>query len=150
MSGERWKIIVVVFGFDVVLLFQIFLCIIPLIRFSAVSFQGEFPSVEDMTVAERALHEMRALIRLMQEEVAKAQEKKKKEQEQEEERKKQEEQQAQQEAQKKAAQSAKEKARRKGERIVLYHCKEITFHRSARKITATSSNGGYTDTGFKL
>ncbi|XP_034547368.1 nucleoporin GLE1 [Notolabrus celidotus] len=47
--------------------------------------EGEFPSVEDMTVAERALHEMRALIRLMQEEVAKAQEKKKKEQQEEEE-----------------------------------------------------------------
>ncbi|XP_076587226.1 mRNA export factor GLE1 [Chaetodon auriga] len=76
--------------------------------------EGEFPSVEDMTVAERALHEMRALIRLMQEEVTKAQEKKKKEQEQEEERRKQVELQAQQEAQKAAAQSAKEKARRKG------------------------------------
>uniref|UniRef100_A0A8C4GQL5 mRNA export factor GLE1 n=1 Tax=Dicentrarchus labrax TaxID=13489 RepID=A0A8C4GQL5_DICLA len=76
--------------------------------------EGEFPSVEDMTVAERALHEMRALIRLMQEEVAKSQEKKKKEQEQEEERRKQVELQAQQEAQKKAAQSAKEKAQRKG------------------------------------
>uniref|UniRef100_A0A667YYI9 mRNA export factor GLE1 n=1 Tax=Myripristis murdjan TaxID=586833 RepID=A0A667YYI9_9TELE len=51
--------------------------------------EGEFPSVDDMTVAERALHEMRALIRLMQEETAKAQEKKKKEQEEEEERRKQ-------------------------------------------------------------
>ncbi|XP_032371467.1 mRNA export factor GLE1 isoform X2 [Etheostoma spectabile] len=76
--------------------------------------EGEFPSVEDMTVAERALHEMRALIRLMQEEVAKAQEKKKKEQEDEEERRKQAELRAQQEAQKKAAESAKEKAKRKG------------------------------------
>lgn len=76
--------------------------------------EGEFPSVEDMTAAERALHEMRTLIRLMQEEVSKAQEKKKKEQEQEEERRKQAELQAQQEAQKKAAQTAKEKAQRKG------------------------------------
>lgn len=76
--------------------------------------EGEFPSVEDMTAAERALHEMRTLIRLMQEEASKAQEKKKKEQEQEEERRKQAELQAQQEAQKKAAQSAKEKAQRKG------------------------------------
>ncbi|KAM7415587.1 hypothetical protein PAMA_017892 [Pampus argenteus] len=77
--------------------------------------EGEFPSVEDMTVAQRALHEMRALIRLMQEEVAKAQEKKKKEQEDEEQRRKQVELQVQQEAQKKAqAQSAKEKAQRKG------------------------------------
>ncbi|XP_022623835.1 nucleoporin GLE1 [Seriola dumerili] len=76
--------------------------------------EGEFPSVEDMTVAERALHEMRALIRLMQEEVAKVQEKKKKDQEEEEVRRKQAELQVQQEAQKKAAQSAKEKAQRKG------------------------------------
>ncbi|XP_042344836.1 nucleoporin GLE1 isoform X2 [Plectropomus leopardus] len=76
--------------------------------------EGDFPSVEDMTVAERALHEMRALIRLMQEEVAKAQEKKKKEQEEEEQHRKQAELQAQQEAQKKAAESAKEKAKRKG------------------------------------
>lgn len=81
--------------------------------------QGEFPSVEDMTAAERALHEMRALIRLMQEEVAKAQEKKKKDQEEEEQRRKQVELQVQQEAQKKAAQSAKEKVKeRKGEIIV--------------------------------
>uniref|UniRef100_A0A667YYH3 mRNA export factor GLE1 n=1 Tax=Myripristis murdjan TaxID=586833 RepID=A0A667YYH3_9TELE len=71
--------------------------------------EGEFPSVDDMTVAERALHEMRALIRLMQEETAKAQEKKKKEQEEEEERRKQAALQAQQEEQKKAAQTAKEK-----------------------------------------
>lgn len=78
-------------------------------------FQGEFPSVDDMTGAERALHEMRALIRLMQEDVAKAQEKKKKDEEEEERRSKQEQLQAQQEAQKKAAESAKEKAKRKGE-----------------------------------
>ncbi|XP_049435355.1 mRNA export factor GLE1 [Epinephelus fuscoguttatus] len=76
--------------------------------------EGEFPSVDDMTVAERALHEMRALIRQMQEELAKAQEKKKKEHEEEEQRRKQAELQAQQEAQKKAAESAKEKAKRKG------------------------------------
>ncbi|KAM3868009.1 mRNA export factor GLE1 [Diretmus argenteus] len=77
--------------------------------------EGEFPSVEDMTVAERALHEMRALIRLMQEGMAKAQEeKKKKEREEEEELRKQAEIQAQQEAQKKAALSAKEKAQKKG------------------------------------
>ncbi|KAF3695365.1 Nucleoporin GLE1 GLE1-like protein [Channa argus] len=77
--------------------------------------EGEFPSVEDMTVAERALHEMRALIRLMQEEAAKAQEeKKKKNQEEEEARRQQAELQAQQEAQKKAEQSAKEQAQKKG------------------------------------
>ena len=95
-------------------------------------FQGEFPSVEDMTVAERALHEMRALIRLMQEEVAKAQEKKKKDQEDEEERRKQVELQAQQEAQKKAAQSAKEKAQRKGERarVWLCYCKNVEHMKS--------------------
>ncbi|KAK1893290.1 Nucleoporin GLE1 [Dissostichus eleginoides] len=59
--------------------------------------EGEFPSVEDMTMSERALHEMRALIRLMQEEG-----------------RKQVELQAQQEAQKKAVETAKEKAKRKG------------------------------------
>lgn len=85
--------------------------------------------MEDMTVAERALHEMRALIRLMQEEAAKAQERKKKEQEQEEERKKEAELQAQQEAQKAAAQSAKEKAKRKGERTYwgYYSCTAVIF-----------------------
>ncbi|XP_034086028.1 nucleoporin GLE1 isoform X1 [Gymnodraco acuticeps] len=76
--------------------------------------EGEFPSVEDMTMSERALHEMRALIRLMQEEVAKAQEKKKKEQDEEEQGRKQVELQVQQEAQKKAVETAKEKAKRKG------------------------------------
>ncbi|CAN9512729.1 unnamed protein product [Ophioblennius macclurei] len=74
--------------------------------------EGEFPSVEDMTVAERALHEMRVLIRLTQEEAARAQEEAQKEQE--EERRKQVEQEAQQEAQKKAAQQAKEKAQKRG------------------------------------
>ncbi|XP_062237555.1 mRNA export factor GLE1 [Platichthys flesus] len=73
--------------------------------------EGAFPSMEDMTAAERALHEMRALIRLLQEEVARVQEHKKGE---EEALKKQAELQVQQEAQKKAAQLAKEKARRKG------------------------------------
>ncbi|KAL3975322.1 Ras-like protein [Sarotherodon galilaeus] len=76
--------------------------------------EGDFPSLEDMTVAERALHEMRALIRLMQEEAAKVRENKKKEQEQEEERRKQAELLAKQEGEKKAAQLAKEKAQRKG------------------------------------
>ncbi|KAM4616692.1 mRNA export factor GLE1 [Polymixia lowei] len=77
--------------------------------------EGEFPSVEDMTSAERALHQMRTLIRLMQEETAKAQERRRKEQEDEEESRKQQELQAkQQEEQKKAALSAKEKARKKG------------------------------------
>ena len=66
-----------------------------------------------MTAAERALHEMRQLIRLLQEEVAKVQQHKKGE---EEALRKQAELQVQQEAQKKAAQLAKEKARRKGER----------------------------------
>lgn len=73
--------------------------------------------MDDIGVAERALQDMRALIQLMQEEVAKFQEKKKKEQEQE--FQKQAELQAQQEAQKAAAQLAKAKAQKKGERIVL-------------------------------
>uniref|UniRef100_A0A3B5M1F4 mRNA export factor GLE1 n=1 Tax=Xiphophorus couchianus TaxID=32473 RepID=A0A3B5M1F4_9TELE len=76
--------------------------------------EGEFPSVEDMAVAERALCEMRSVIRQMEEEAARVQEKKKKDQEQEEERRKQEVLQAQQEAQKKAEQAAKEKAQKKG------------------------------------
>lgn len=76
--------------------------------------EGEFPSAEDMTAAERALCEMRALIRQMQEEAARVQEEKKKEREQEEERRKQEALQAQQEAQRKAEQAAKEKAQKKG------------------------------------
>uniref|UniRef100_M3ZKT9 mRNA export factor GLE1 n=1 Tax=Xiphophorus maculatus TaxID=8083 RepID=M3ZKT9_XIPMA len=76
--------------------------------------EGEFPSVEDMAVAERALCEMRSVIRQMEEEAARVQEKKKKDQEQEEERRKQEALQAQQEAQKKAEQAAKEKAQKKG------------------------------------
>lgn len=77
--------------------------------------QGEFPSVEDMNVAEQTLREMRALIQLMQGEVAKAQEQKKKEKEEEEELKKQAQLKAQQEAQKAAEQSAKAKAQKKGE-----------------------------------
>lgn len=93
--------------------------------------------MEDMTVAERALHDMRTLIRLMQEEVAKAQEKKK-EQEQEEERQKQVKLQAQQEAQRAAAQSAKE-ALKKGERIVLIlECMRI-IRNSAAVVLSSSS-----------
>lgn len=92
--------------------------------------QGEFPSVEDMNVAEQTLREMRMLIQLMQEEVAKAQEQKKKEKEEEEELKKQAQLKAQQEAQKAAERSAKEKAQKKGEisdskqkaRLVVQEC----------------------------
>ncbi|XP_037536094.1 nucleoporin GLE1 [Nematolebias whitei] len=76
--------------------------------------EGEFPSLEDMTIAERALQEMRALMQQMQQEAVKAQEKKKNEQQQEEERRKQKELQVQQEAQKKAEQAAKEKSQKKG------------------------------------
>lgn len=89
-----------------------------------------------MTVAERALHEMRALIRLMQEEVAKAQEKKKREQEQQEEHRKQVELQAQQEAQKKAAQSAKEKAQKKGDFSNLL----LTFHHNIMHCSKSTSS----------
>ncbi|XP_013870068.1 mRNA export factor GLE1 [Austrofundulus limnaeus] len=76
--------------------------------------EGEFPSSEDMMVAERALREMRELMQQMQEEGSKAREKKKKEQEQAEERRKQKELQVQQEVQRKAEQAAKEKAQKKG------------------------------------
>ncbi|XP_068617180.1 mRNA export factor GLE1 isoform X2 [Brachionichthys hirsutus] len=92
--------------------------------------EGEFPSVDDMTVAERALHDMKDLIHLMQEEFVKAQEERKKEQNQEEERRKQVELQKQQEALKKAVQSSKDKAQRKGlqnsaEDATLKWCKEL-------------------------
>uniref|UniRef100_A0A671RH12 mRNA export factor GLE1 n=1 Tax=Sinocyclocheilus anshuiensis TaxID=1608454 RepID=A0A671RH12_9TELE len=75
------------------------------------------PPVEDLTVAERALQEMRSLVRNLQDEVAQAAERKRKEQEEEEEKKKRhEELKAQQEEQKKtAARSAKEKAKKEGE-----------------------------------
>ncbi|XP_043103517.1 nucleoporin GLE1 [Puntigrus tetrazona] len=77
---------------------------------------GQFPSVEDLTVAERALQEMRSLVRNLQDEVARAAERKRKEQEEEEEKKKRhEELKAQQEEQKKsAARSVKEKAKKEG------------------------------------
>ncbi|KAG5840755.1 hypothetical protein ANANG_G00192030 [Anguilla anguilla] len=77
--------------------------------------EGRFPSMEDMAVADRALQDMRALVRAMQLEAAQAQEKRRKEEEEEKERRKQAELQAQLEEQKKsAALSAKEKARKKG------------------------------------
>ncbi|XP_060928186.1 mRNA export factor GLE1-like [Limanda limanda] len=59
--------------------------------------EGAFPSVEDVAAADRALHEMRAMILLLQEEVARVQEHKK----------------GEEEALKK---TTKEAARRKGER----------------------------------
>ncbi|XP_051964023.1 mRNA export factor GLE1 [Xyrauchen texanus] len=75
--------------------------------------EGQFPSGEDMAVAERAVQEMRSLVRALQEEMAQAAERKKKEQE--EERKRQVELKAQQEDQKRfAEQSTKEKARKEG------------------------------------
>lgn len=76
----------------------------------------QFPSVEDLSVAERALQEMRSLVRSLQEAVSQAAErKKKKEQEEEEEKRRQEQLKAQQEEQKKsAALSAKEKAKKEG------------------------------------
>ncbi|XP_059379371.1 mRNA export factor GLE1-like isoform X2 [Carassius carassius] len=80
------------------------------------SADGQFPSVEDLTVAERVLQEMRSLVRNLQDEVAQAAERKRKEQEEEEEKKKRhDEPKAQQAEQKKnAAQSAKEKTRKQG------------------------------------
>ncbi|XP_019716550.1 mRNA export factor GLE1 [Hippocampus comes] len=75
--------------------------------------EGQYPSVEDMTVAERALHEMRTQIRLMQEEAAKAQEEEKKKELAESQRKLVE-LKTQQEAQKKAEQLAKERAQKQG------------------------------------
>ncbi|XP_030634940.1 mRNA export factor GLE1 isoform X1 [Chanos chanos] len=77
--------------------------------------EGDFPSVEDVTVAERALHDMKALVGAMEEEKAQLEERRKKEEAEEEDRKKQAELKAQEEEQKKAAAaSAKEKARKQG------------------------------------
>ncbi|XP_077063011.1 mRNA export factor GLE1 isoform X1 [Siphateles boraxobius] len=80
------------------------------------SADGQFLSVEDLTVAERALQEMRSLVRGLQEEVTQAAERKKREQEEEEEEKKrQAERKAQQEEQKKnAVLSTIEKTKREG------------------------------------
>ncbi|XP_060787796.1 mRNA export factor GLE1 [Neoarius graeffei] len=76
--------------------------------------EGQFPTVEDMTVVERALQEMRTLVRAIQEEVAQAQDKKNK-QEEEECGKKQAEMKIQQEEQKKSAElSFKERAKKQG------------------------------------
>lgn len=89
---------------------------------AAPSFQGEFPSADDIGVAERALQDMRALILLMQEEVAKFQEEKKKKKEEEKEQQKfqkQAELQVEQEAQKAEVQLAQAKAQKKGVRIVF-------------------------------
>ena len=77
--------------------------------------QGEFPSVEDMAVVERALQDMRSLVRELQQQVSQEVERRRREQEEEENRRKQAELQAQQEQEKKnAALSAKEKAKKKG------------------------------------
>ncbi|XP_072289230.1 mRNA export factor GLE1 [Eucyclogobius newberryi] len=92
--------------------------------------EGDFPSVEDMTVAERALHDMRALIHQQQEEVSRAEEEKKKEEEaeQDEQRKKEAELKAKQEAEKKAAETAKEKAKRAGLQIGPEHA-TVKWHK---------------------
>lgn len=87
------------------------------------SFKGEFPSVDDIGVAERALQDMRALNQLMQEEVAKFQEKKKEAEEQEQKCQKQVELQVEQEAQKAEVQLTQAKAQRKGASMVfIQHC----------------------------
>ncbi|TNM90083.1 hypothetical protein fugu_004317 [Takifugu bimaculatus] len=92
--------------------------------------EGEFPSMGDMSVVERALQDMRALIQLMQEEVNKFQETKKKQLEQEQECQRQVELQVQQEAQKAAAQLAKAKAQKKGGRIAsIQDCHRKLFKR---------------------
>ncbi|KAI5614131.1 nucleoporin GLE1 isoform X1 [Silurus asotus] len=77
--------------------------------------EGQFPTVEDMTVVERVLQEMRTLVRAIQEEFAQEHEKKKNEQEEEEYRKKQAEMNTQQEEQKKStALLFKEVAKKQG------------------------------------
>lgn len=78
--------------------------------------EGEFPSVEDMSVADQALQAMRTLVSALQKAVAQAAERKRKEDEEEEKRKKQAELEAQQEEQKTttAALSTKEKTKHEG------------------------------------
>ncbi|XP_027022762.1 mRNA export factor GLE1 [Tachysurus fulvidraco] len=77
--------------------------------------EGHFPSVDDMMVGERALQEMRTLVRAIQEELAQVQEKKKNEQVEEECRKKQAEMKIQEEEKKKtAALAVKEKLKKQG------------------------------------
>uniref|UniRef100_A0A8C9U339 mRNA export factor GLE1 n=1 Tax=Scleropages formosus TaxID=113540 RepID=A0A8C9U339_SCLFO len=93
--------------------------------------EGEFPSVEDMAVAERVLQDMRMLIQDMQTEATQVQERRRKQDEEEAQRRQQEQLQAQQEEQKKsAAISTKEKARKQGlqtkaESITLKWYKEL-------------------------
>lgn len=83
--------------------------------------QGEFPSMEDMTVAKQALQDMRTLVGDLQKQLEQDAERKRKEDEEEEMRKKQAELEAQQEEQKKktAALSAKEKTKHEGEKMLL-------------------------------
>lgn len=76
--------------------------------------------MDDIGVAERALQDMRALIQLMQEEVAKFLEKKKKEEEEQEQKsQKQAQLQVEQEAKKAEEQLAQAKAQKKGAGIVF-------------------------------
>lgn len=90
----------------------------------------------DMSVVERALQDMRALIQLMQEEVTKFQETKKKQLEQEQECQRQVELQVQQEAQKAAAQLAKAKAQKKGGRVAsIQDCHRKLFKRSTEHLS---------------
>lgn len=107
------------------------LCVVgPHTHRSVTSFKGEFPSVEDIGVAERALQDMRALIQLMQEEVAKFQEKKKEEEEQEQKFQKQVQLQVEQEAKAAEVQLAQAKAQKKGARIVfIQDCRLLNVQR---------------------
>ncbi|MBN3304568.1 GLE1 protein, partial [Amia calva] len=76
--------------------------------------EGGFPSPEDMSVAERALQEMRAVIGTMQQEVVLAQERRRKEEAEQEERQKQIELQKQQGAQKSATPPTQRRQRKEG------------------------------------
>lgn len=103
------------------------------------SFKGEFPSVDDIGVAERALQDMRALIQLMQEELVKFQEEKKRKEAEEQEQKcqKQAELQVAQEAQKAEVQLAQAKAQKKGARMVfIQDCHLLMVNRGTNCTTA--------------
>ncbi|XP_061672542.1 mRNA export factor GLE1 isoform X2 [Syngnathoides biaculeatus] len=118
--------------------------------------EGQYPSTEDMTVAERALHEMRTQIRLMQEEAAKAQEEEKKK-EMAESRRKVEDLKKQQEAKMKAEQAAKERVHKEGlqnnaEDTTLKWYKElqVSLTQCAQSIEQLSLSKDFQTKKFKL
>ncbi|TTP43323.1 Nucleoporin GLE1 [Bagarius yarrelli] len=79
--------------------------------------EGQFPTVEDIMLVERALQEMKALFQAIQKELAQAEKKKKKEQEKEKSKTKESEIKTQQEEQKKTAATVVEKVKAQGSQL---------------------------------